>query len=490
MRIAIGQVAHETNTFSAVQTTVETFQHAEWAHGDKVITNNEHVKNYLGGMIQKGNQLNVDLLPTFSARCNPSGLVTKKTFETLRDELIKQIYQVGDIDALCLALHGAGVAENYPDLEGELLRAIRHEFGDNLPIVVSLDLHGNLTELMVEQATALVGVKEYPHIDTYEAGAKAMQLTVDILQNKIKPVMKIKQIPLLMFPNTTFQQPAKAVKEYTLAKEAQSGVLECAFYHGFARADTKYTGASIVTITDDQSTLAEQTNKDVATYVWQRREEFINDYLDPHSALKEALATESRPVIVNETSDNPGSGAPGDGTHLLKAFIEQNIPQSAFGFIYDPEVAEIAHQAGVGAVIDIDIGGKTDDLHGSPLAVKAYVKSITDGRFIQSAPMNQGAQIDFGQSARLKVGEVDIIVASGKSQTLDKEIFLLHGIDIKEYKIIALKSCQHFRAGFEPYAAHIITADSPGISTSQPKYYNYQAIERPIFPLDQNISFG
>lgn len=489
VRIAIGQIAHETSTFSLVPTVVETFQKAEWTYDQQLIEKHQQVRNYLGGMITKGRELDVELVPTFSANCNPSGLVSKETFETLVDELIKRIKAAGELDAICLALHGAGVAEKYTDLEGEVLKAVRAEVGYEIPIVVSLDLHGNLTDLMVNEANALIGVKEYPHIDSYEAGAKAMDVAVRIVKGEINPVMVIEQIPLLMFPNTTFQSPAKDMKEFCFAKEEEEGVVDCTFFHGFARADTENTGACAIVITDDDKEKADKLSKEVARKVWELRDGFINKYPDPAGAIEEALATEGKPIVINETSDNPGSGAPGDGTNLLKALLEKNESETAFGFIRDPEVAEIAHEAGVGATIEVKLGGKTDDRHGEPLAVTAYVKSITDGRFIQSSPMSQGAQIDYGKSTRLQIGNVDVIVCSGKSQTLDKEVFTLHGINIMDYKIVALKSCQHFRAGFEPYAKKIVTADSPGISTSNPAYYDYKHIPRPIFPIDEDVKY-
>lgn len=487
MKIAIAQVAHETSTFSTVETTVDTFKQDEWTHGQEIIEKHGNVRNYLGGMIQKGQQLNVDLVPIFSANCNPSGMITKDTYDRLIDELISGLQSAGELDAICLVLHGAGVAEEHADFEGALLRTVRGAVGYKIPISVALDLHGNITERMVEEADALLGVKHYPHTDTFEAGAKAMSVAVQMLKGDLQPSMTIKQLPLLMFPSTTFQSPAKDIKQLCEEQEKKAGVVDCTFFHGFARADTKHTGSSVLTITNNDPKLAKDIGGKVAKKVWDVREQFVNDYLNPEGAIEQALATEGRPIVVNETSDNPGSGAPGDGTNLLKAMVKKNIEKSAFGFIYDPEVASIAHEAGVGATINVKLGGKTDDRHGEPLPIKAYVKSLTDGQFIQSSPMFQGANINLGKSVRLQVGHVQIIVCSAKKQTLDKELFLLHGIDITEYKVIALKSCQHFRAGFSPYAKEIITADSPGISTSNPSYYDYKEIPRPIFPLDWDM---
>lgn len=197
-----------------------------------------------------------------------------------------------------------------------------------------------------------------------------------------------------------------------------------------------------------------------------------------------ALETEGMPIVINETSDNPGGGTPGDGTYLLRAMLEAKLANACFGFIFDPEVVQLAHQAGVGATIQVSLGGKTDYLHGEPLEVTGYVKALTDGKFIATTPMGQGGQENFGKSVRLQIEGVDVLVCSVKSQVLDEQIFLLHGIDVTKYKIVALKSSTHFRAAFEPISARVITVDSPGLTTLNFRFFKYERAIRPIYPLD------
>jgi len=175
---------------------------------------------------------------------------------------------------------------------------------------------------------------------------------------------------------------------------------------------------------------------------------------------------------------------------LLSAMIKANLENACFGFIYDPEVVNIAHDSGIGTSIDVLLGGKTDDLHGKPVKVTAYVKTLADGRFIQSTPMGKGAKVDYGKSARIVVGDIDIVVCSKRSQTLDEQIFLLHGIDIRSYKIVALKSSQHFRAGFEPLAHKIITVDSPGLSSFNLHSFKHTRLAKPVYPLNEDVKFS
>jgi len=223
----------------------------------------------------------------------------------------------------------------------------------------------------------------------------------------------------------------------------------------------------------------------MAATLWDMREEFREAFPDPATAVARALDLEAMPVILAEISDNSGGGAPGDGTYLLRALLATNAPNTAFGFVVDAEVVRQAHEAGVGTTIAISLGAKSDTLHGEPIYTHAYVKMLTDGRFRLTNPMGAGSDVNLGPMARLVIGNVDVLVASERAQTLDPEVFLLHGIDVKRYKVVALKSQQHFRGGFAGVAGAIIRTDSPGITTSTLTNLPYQRVRRPIWPLDE-----
>lgn len=486
MKILIASFSHESNTFAKYKTLKDKFG---ITYGKKIVERHRNVRSYLGGMIVQADKLPVELVPTISIGTGPSGTIEKKTFESLRDEFIEKITAEKDIDAICLSLHGGGVAEGYSDIEGEILSKLRAKVDQSIPIISTLDLHANLSEKMVENATALLGVNHYPHTDMYDRGEEAMQLTYDIVQEKVNPVMKMKKIPLLVFPSTSYQSPVKDINEYCWDIEKNKDIIDCTFFHGFARADIPETGASVLTITNDNDKLCEKVNDEVSQRIWKDREAFSKEFPSPSEAIEQALTYSEGPIVINETSDNPGSGAPGDGTYLLRSLLEKNPHKTAFGFMTDPEVVEKAFAAGVGKVIDVELGGKTDELHGSPVEVTAYVKSLTDGQFIRTTPMGQGGQANYGKSVRLVIGQVDVIVCTRKAQTTDEQIFLLHGINVHDYNIIALKSAQHFRAAFQPIAKEIITSDSPGTSTSNPKFYDYKNVKRPIYPLDPSCPF-
>ncbi|KGX90782.1 M81 family metallopeptidase [Pontibacillus marinus] len=485
MNIVIGQVAHETNTFSSIKTTTQLFQDWEWDEGSEIIDRHTGVEDYLGGMIKRALELGINTKPSFSAYTNPSGIITRDTYEGIKNKLIDSITEMDDYDGICLMLHGAGVAEQTEDIEGDLLQSLREEVGYEVPVVVVLDLHANISELMVHEADLIIGDNYYPHTDSFERGKEAIDLCVKMTKGEIQPTMAFERRPLMIPTSTTNVSPASDINEWCWSWEAHDNVLDCTFYHGFPYSDTSNTGVSVLTITDQNESFANDIAKQVADRVWNVKDKFDANHFSPREGIEHALKSFTSPVILNETSDNPGAGTPGDGTHLLKEMINMNLENACFGAIFDPEVAEEAHEHGPGQCISVELGAKTDQLHGTPIIGEFYVKNISDGRFKQTSPMWKGIQVDVGKSARLQLNGVDIIVCSVNNQIMDEQLFLLHGIVPSNYNIVALKSSQHFRAAFDSIASKIITVDSMGLSTFDLSVFEYKNILRPIAPLDK-----
>jgi microcystin degradation protein MlrC len=489
MRVAVGGISHETNTFCRGESTLANFQERAWAEGEQMIERNRGVRNYIGGIIDAAEQQGIELAPTFFASATPSATISADTYDTLRGNLLSAMTAVGEIDAVCLTLHGAGVADGIDDIEGDIIQHVRELYGPDMPIVVTLDLHGNITDQMVEHADALLGVNLYPHTDSYDRGVEAIELIPKLVAGEVKPVMHLTVLPMMVPSTTTNLSPAKDVNELCWEVETRDGVIDCTFYHGFAPADIPKVGISVLAIADGDADLARQVSEGIAGHIWEIREQFRVTPTPPAEAFRQALASDGRPVIINEKADNPGGGGPGDGTHLLRAMIEADLQEACFGFIYDPETAAQAHAAGVGFTIDIRLGGKTEELHGEPIETRAYVKALTDGRFIQQSPMGRGGKVDLGKMARLVIGGIDVLVSSIRTQTLDDEVFRLHGIDVTRYKIVAIKSSNHFRAGFEPISHAIIRADTPGLVSADLSTFDYKRLQRPIWPLDDDATF-
>lgn len=484
MRFAIGEFAHETNTFCPGFTELDDFKRTFWCEGTEIVARNRGVRNDLGGMIDAGDRLGIELVPTLASTTQPSATISRRAYEAIRDELFARITAAGQLDAICLALHGAGSAEGIEDIEGTFLSELRALVGREIPIVVSLDLHGNTTPAMLEHATAAFYCHEYPHIDTYDRGAEAVEIAARIVRGEVKPTMHLIRLPLIIPPSTTFSGPAKAINERCFQWEREPGVIDCNFTHGFPHTDVAVICTSVLVTTNDDPALAARVANDVADLIVATLEDFRQSLPGAEAAIAQALAATALPVIVAEVSDNPGGGAPGSGTHLLRALLDANQPKTAFGFVWDPATAAQAHAAGAGATIEVALGGFTDELHGPPVNASAYVKSLTDGRFILVNPMGAGSEVNLGPMARLIIGNMDVIVGSRRAQTLDAQLFLLHGIDVGDYRIVAIKSQQHFRGGFQQLAGTVIRTDTPGFTTSELSSLPFRQIRRPIWPLD------
>ena len=489
MRIAIGQLSHETNTMFGPPTPVEEFQRQEWLHGEEILDRNRGVRTYLGGMIEAAAERGVELVPGFAATAHPSGTIQRAAFDRMLSELLAGIREAGAIDAVCLALHGAGSAEGVDDIEGAILEAVRAEVGPRMPVIATLDLHVHMTDRMVEHATALLDVHEYPHVDCYERGHEAIDMAVRTLRGELAPVMHLVVLPMFIPPTTSFHGPAYEVNQRCHDWESR-GVLDVTFGHGYPHTDVPIISSSVLAIADGDAGLAKEAATDVARMVWNTREAFRVTLPNGAEAVRRALEFDGGPVVIAEISDNPGGGSPGDGTHLLRALVEADRPLTTFGFVVDRVTAAEAHAAGPGATIQVRIGGRHDpDLLGPPVEATAYVKCVTDGRFQVQSDMGGGSIRDLGKMARLVVGNVDVLVGSECHQTIDAELFLLNGIDVTRYRVVALKSQNHFLSGFEPLAAKIIRCDPPGWTPGNVSALDYRRIRRPIWPLDEGVAW-
>ena len=484
LRIAIAGVSHETNSYCREQTQSEEF----WTLRGERVLRLASTATDVGGMLAACKEIGATPVPTLIAGASPSGVIAAASYAAFKREILEALRDARDLDAVALSLHGAGVVDGIDDLEGDLAGAVRELVGPGVPLVATFDLHGNVTQRMADALSLMFGCHEYPHTDLYDRGLEAVRNIPALLNGELEPVTWIESIPTLLPTNTTLFGAAKDVKNRCLELEKRPGVIDCTFFHGFPYTDTPLVGAHLAATTHRDRELARKTAQEAARYLWSRREDFRPESLSCEQAIERARGVRGRPAVINETSDNPGGGTPGDGTHLLRAMVEAGLENACFGFIVDPVAAEAAHAAGVGATIDIEIGGRYDDLHGAPLAVSAYVKTLGDGGF-RWQKMLRGVQAGLGRMARLVVGGIDVIVSSNRSQTFDAEVFTHLGIDVLRYDIVALKSSHHFRAGFQDLAAEIVTADPPGLTTHQIHLFPRERAPGPLWPLDPDASY-
>ena len=330
---------------------------------------------------------------------------------------------------------------------------------------------------------------QYPHIDTHERARDAVHLIHRINTENIESVVEVINVPMLMPTTTTFHGPGLEMLDEVLERIGHNkDVIDISWFHGFPYTDVPHVGSQIA-VTASSRQAANSAAQSTAQLLWDRRETFRPLSLSADEAVAEAQKATAFPVVMNETSDNCGGGTPGDGTHLLKAMLDAGIENACFGFLVDPEVAEQAHWAGVGSEITVHLGGKYDDLHGDTLVLDVYVKALHDGKCVMTT-LAKGSRINYGKLARLTIDDFDIIVASNRSQTFDTEPFIAVGVDVMKKRYVALKSSNHFRAGFEPIAGTIITADPPGLTTHHVEIFPRQRSSVPLWPIDDKATFS
>ena len=493
IRLAVGGLIHETNTYATEFAGMTPLAAFEQYHGDEIEHAFKGSNHQIGGFIEGARQVGATVVHTFLAQATPSGTIEADAYFTMKHAILDGIRAVLPVDGVLLALHGAGVADGVEDLEGDLACAVRALVGPGIPIAAVYDLHGNVTDAMRDACDLTLPCKLYPHTDFHERGIEAVDLLLRVIRRELEPVTFVRRLPMLPYIVTTHAGfiPAE-VNEVCRKLADQAGVIDCSWFHGFPYADIAAPCPAVVCTTAGDGALAQRCADEVAAWIWNHREAFRPNFVSPADGVAEALAAPDGPIVINEYADNPGGGTPGDGTHLLRALLEANpAPDTCcFASINDPAVVEQAERAGVGASIRVSLGGKQGRFQGLPINADAYVKSITDGRFInRSGSMFEGVRFDLGRMCRLVINHVDIIVASRAEQIYDVEPFLLHGIDPARRKIVAIKGANHFRAGFRTVAAKIISVDGEGLSTANIASFPRQRLIGQFWPLTDNVQF-
>lgn len=495
MKILIGKLGAESNSFATERGTMERFAPGGFTREEKIFDHYRNTADYLGGVIKAGEEEGVEMIPSIAV-LSAVPLLDKEVVEESVRELCSYVSKYKDeIDGFLLCMHGGGAGVDIPDMEAYTLSEVRKALGGKkIPVMSSLDLHGNITEEMCELSDGLFGIKHYPHIDENEAGYRAMKTLIRTIRGELRPQMALRRLPLMIVPSVgyTFGAPMKEFTDHVAEYAKENGLIDASFFQGFPYTDVPGAGASVVVIAEKD---AQKHADALAKWIWERREKLIPECLSCEEAVDRAEEELKKPgegyVVINETSDNPGGGTPGDGTYLLREFLKRNEEGMLIGAIADKEVVDLAMKAGIGGKISGTIGGKTDHLHGEPIAFKdAEVLALSDGKGWYESPMFAGLRINNGNMARLRMGNVEVTVKSKKGgQGMDDQSYLIVGANINKYKIIGLKSSVHFRAWFDSHAKAIVTADPPGIQTSNYSQLTFKAIPRPAYPIDPDTEF-
>jgi microcystin degradation protein MlrC len=483
MRIALGGFLHESHSFAPHPTIFDDFTRpGAWSpiqRGEAMVAHLKPTSAPAAGAIRALEEAGHAIAPLTWCFASPAGPVQASAFERITAMIVADLsdaMRAGPIDGVYLDLHGAMVSEDFPDGEGEVLRRVRAVVGPDIPVTSSLDPHANMTPLMVELADALAPFRTYPHVDMKDAGARAVRLLLDRIARG-KPFARAFAALDFWIPITsqcTLMAPMAPAMVERAKLAAKHGVAELAFCFGFPYADFAGCQPAIAAFADTEAQ-ARAAVAEMKAWLDAHEPSFRLDVLPAEQAVAEAIRIASgaaRPVVIADTQDNPGGGGHGDTTGLLSELIRQGAEGAVLGIINDAESAAACHAMGEGAEVNLSLGGKSD---GAPIALRATVEKLADGKFTCTGPMGAGNPADLGASALLRAAEgVRVIVTSRKMQAYDQALFRHLGVEPAEQKILALKSSVHFRADFQPIAEAVLVAVAPGPVTADPSVFPFK----------------
>ena len=487
MKVLVAGYQHETNTFAPSKADWAAFNRGDsfpaFVHGQAMLDQMRGVNLPIGGFIDAARTRGWRLVPSSWCGAIPSAHVTEDAFERISASILEDVAH-GGFDAVYLDLHGAAVAEHVDDSEGELIARIRHAVGADVPIVVSLDLHANVTLRMLREADALVSYRSYPHVDMAATGALAAQLLARRIKLGRREPIAYRRLPFLIPLNaqSTWMEPARSLYDELIELDRDFGTV-LSFCMAFPAADFDEC-APMVWAHGEHAEAAVQRLYARVSETGQWRSEL----LEAREAVGQAIAlaaNHAAPVVLADTQDNPGAGGDSNTTGMLRALLEQGAGRAfpgrvALGLMADPQAAARAVAAGVGATLTLALGRAVPTFTGehsdAPVQGEFTVRAISDGTVTLKGAMMTGLTVHLGPSACLEIDGVLVAVTSGKKQLLDRELFRLVGITPEAMKILVVKSSNHFRADFTPIASHIIVAKAPGPMAADPADLPWQKL--------------
>ncbi len=465
-RVAVLGLWHETNTFARQPTTLEEFRQLELAVGDEIGERNAGVGSVIGGFLDHGE---LNLAMCVSAGAWPSGTVTADASRHIYQEMVNRLDALDDVDGVLVNLHGAMVAEDVEDPELRLVRAVRERHPD-APIAAVLDLHANPSPELVAGCDIVLSYDTYPHVDMRERGSEAAELLGRSLRGGERFSTIVAKLPLLATPLAlaTADEPMRGLQQRALARARAAGLDRISVAGGFAYSDVRRAGISVLVVHRDESAhearaVLDETVRDVESVA----DQFTLRRDDPATAVRRAMTSTRRPVVLADVADNVGGGSAGDGTALLSELVKQGC-RSALVIIADAEVARAAAAAAPGTYRG-PLGGKTDDRHGAPLDVVASVIGASDGRYRTSGSWMTGQVFDMGTTAVLDLGGIVVVVTERRIPPFHAEQVTSLGLDPSSFDVIVAKGAHAWRAAYGEVAKEVIEVDTPGVCPLDPR---------------------
>ncbi|MDR5784886.1 M81 family metallopeptidase [Caballeronia sp. LZ065] len=493
MKILIARMNHETNTFSPVPTPLEAFGRDGPCFDAEAYRENAGMRTAMSAFIDAAEREQAEIVTPISASANPSGRVGAAAYDAIWQSIVDA---AEGCDLVMLDLHGAMVAENSPDGEGDLLERVRRAL-PHAPIAVSLDLHANVTQKMIDNADVITSFKTYPHVDMYESGELAARLVFDLVHAKARPVIAWAQPPLLThtLKSSTAAGAMKRAVDAARAAEGHDGVLAVSVLSGFSLADIASPCISVVVVADGDRTKAQDVADRIARQIWDEREDFVYRSAPLAQSIAEgaALARDAtKPILLLDHGDNCMSGGTCDTTDAFEEALRQGLESIVVGPLCDPDAVAKLFAAGEGATVTLGIGNKLASVTSRgkpPFEVTGIVRALTNGEYVISGPTYTGQRAYMGRAAVIETPAARILLTERTHEPWDLGVFESVGIDPRGARFLILKSRMYCRPVFVPIAGGLVECDSRGPTSSDYALFPFVDLKRPVFPLDADAGY-
>jgi microcystin degradation protein MlrC len=484
IRIAVAEISHESNSFNLTKATLADFEEADALSSNRQewLETTARSNVNASGMIAGAAKYGVELFPIHFYNAVPRGPVDDRGFDAMVSRIIQGLKQGPGYDGVLLALHGAMVVDSYPSGDAEIVRRVRQAMGPNFPIGVTHDFHANVDPAIIANANVVITGKECPHLDTKERGFQTAEILVRMIRHEVKPVQALVKPPMMLnlIFHDTYRQPLKAIVDASKETEKLPGVLAVSIPGGYQYGDVPAMGPSVIVITDNDPALAKREANRLASLLWGIRDELKFDLPDPAKAVRMAMESKEFPVTLLDTGDNVGGGGAGDSTFVLAELVKQKAEGWAIP-IFDPKAVQKAVTVGVGQRFEFPVGGKTDNMHGEPVMIRGKVKSLHDGKFIETEVRHGGYRYwDAGLTAVIEVEgstrDLPNLLVLNTNRTVPLSIHQLVSVGVypEREKILVAKGTIAPLAAYEPVSKRLITVDSGGACAVNPARFTYK----------------
>ena len=485
MRILIAGFNLESVTFLPNPTTLDEFERVA-KRGEDLLSSFENTNTVPGGFIKACKDEGVELVPLVYSEVGAAASATDEAFDHFVDEISRGIRaELYNLDAVLLGLHGALVTENgRTDLD--FVSEIRKQIGDDLPLGVAFDLHGNLDPEFTDFTEVLSAYRESPHIDMGDTGERVGKIMIAKLRGEFDPKTVIHKVPITLpsiFTATKVAPLREVMAEARKQEELYANILDCSVVMGFAYADVPQIGISLIVTSKNDPDASKKVIQHMSKLIWNMRESLYpkDSVFNVKNGLRKALEIKKnnkKPAVILEHADRMN-----DSTYVLQELVKTSNAQVAVPYFWDPQAAKTAHAAGVSSNILLEVGGKSSSKAGQTLVIEVEVIWTGKPKFQMGGLMGKGRPVDLGVTAIVKVKNIFIWLISANISAINLDPFEQFGMDHLDFDLVLLRSKTHFRAVWEKESCGIVIIDTPDWGPALLNTLSYEHARKGVFPI-------